>query len=67
MARAPDPLAAWKARMQPTDQAKATYRAIGKIVAPLAGDVLAGQVQQFPPKYVLACRPASRDGGGRRS
>src|SRR5262245_38783089 len=53
MARAHDPMAAWKARMQPTAQANSTFHVIRAMLERCVGDTLAGQDQKFPQKYVL--------------
>lgn len=64
MARKNDPLAAWKARVQPTAQAEATFRAVRAMLEKCPGDALTGQVQEFPPKYVLTVSARARQRRG---
>jgi len=53
MARRQDPMAAWKARMQPTKTAETNFRTIRAILEKYISDTVISQTQAFPPKYVL--------------
>lgn len=58
MAKKVDPLQTWRLSVQPSKAAQAGFDRLLKLFQPLAGPMLLGQLQAFPPRYTLDIKPA---------